>query len=357
MSLSTITHKSALSLIRNFIPPLSNAFHKGQAGRVAVVGGCEDYTGAPYFSALASTLLGADMSHVICEKSAATALKSYSPNLMVHPYLFDSTSEKQYASYGVPTDEEAVMSKVLAVIDRVHVVVVGPGLGRDAVLLKTIKRIIEEVKKRSMPLVIDADGLYLVQQHPEVIKGYNKVILTPNVVEFQRLKDSIGFKPKESSTHEENLQKLCELLGGVSILEKGKSDYISNESTTLENPLPGGLKRVSGQGDTLTGTLATFLAWQKAFQTPDVWDHPKSIEFEGQKLTERDLYLLAAFGASAVTRYASYLAFKNHGRALLTSQISDYIGQSYRTLFESDIDSNPELKNYFDGDANQLSKV
>jgi NAD(P)H-hydrate repair Nnr-like enzyme with NAD(P)H-hydrate dehydratase domain len=30
-------------------------------GRVAVIGGSEDYTGAPYFSAMASARLGADM--------------------------------------------------------------------------------------------------------------------------------------------------------------------------------------------------------------------------------------------------------------------------------------------------------
>jgi NAD(P)H-hydrate repair Nnr-like enzyme with NAD(P)H-hydrate dehydratase domain len=30
-------------------------------GRVAVIGGSEDYTGAPYFSAMASAKLGADM--------------------------------------------------------------------------------------------------------------------------------------------------------------------------------------------------------------------------------------------------------------------------------------------------------
>jgi NAD(P)H-hydrate repair Nnr-like enzyme with NAD(P)H-hydrate dehydratase domain len=34
---------------------------QGQMGRVAVIGGSEDYTGAPYFSAMASARLGADM--------------------------------------------------------------------------------------------------------------------------------------------------------------------------------------------------------------------------------------------------------------------------------------------------------
>ena len=33
----------------------------GQLGRVAVIGGSEDYTGAPYFSAMASAKLGCDL--------------------------------------------------------------------------------------------------------------------------------------------------------------------------------------------------------------------------------------------------------------------------------------------------------
>jgi NAD(P)H-hydrate repair Nnr-like enzyme with NAD(P)H-hydrate dehydratase domain len=35
--------------------------HSGLLGRVAVIGGSEDYTGAPYFSAMASAKLGCDM--------------------------------------------------------------------------------------------------------------------------------------------------------------------------------------------------------------------------------------------------------------------------------------------------------
>ncbi|VVT51408.1 uncharacterized protein SAPINGB_P003086 [Magnusiomyces paraingens] len=339
-----------LGLTRNLIPPLSDSFYKGQAGRIVVVGGCEDYTGAPYFAALASTLLGADMSHIICERNAATAIKSYSPNLMVHPYLFDSASQKQYAAYGVPTDQESVIQKVLSVIDRVHVVVVGPGLGRDKVLLETTARIIQEVIKRSKPIVIDADGLFLIQQNPDLIKGYQNAILTPNVIELQRLRDAVDLPPyiaKDNVDHILELQKLSELYGDITILEKGKSDFISNATTTVENPTVGGLKRVSGQGDTLSGTISTFLAWKVAFESEGLWPHKQQLTITNQgvpiPLTSKDLFLLAAFGASAITRLSSHKAFKAHGRALVTSQISDFIGESFHELFETGDKPNPNV--------------
>ena len=34
--------------------------------------------------------IGADLSHVFCTEGAATVIKSYSPELIVHPYLPDS---------------------------------------------------------------------------------------------------------------------------------------------------------------------------------------------------------------------------------------------------------------------------
>lgn len=254
------------------------------------------------------------MSHIICERNAGTVIKTYSPNIMVHPYLSDSSNPGG--------DIEKTMEKVLSLIDRVHVVVLGPGLGRDKVLLETATRIIQEVRKRSMPLVIDADGLFLVQNNPGVIKGYKHAVLTPNVMEFKRLKSSVGLE--ESST----LEELCRAFGGLTILEKGNVDSISNGTTTIKNEIKGGLKRVSGQGDTLSGTLATFLAWKLAFQQR-LW--PTQDTFE-----DEDLYLLSAFGASAVTRYASRKAFEEHGRAVLTSHIGECVGLAYRDLFEGE---------------------
>lgn len=324
-------------MTRQLVPPLLSKFHKGQAGRIAVIGGCEDYTGAPYFSALAATLLGADMSHVICERAAGPSIKSYSPNLMVHPYLYDSDSAKQHlATYGTETDKNAVLEKVMSVIDRVHVVVVGPGLGRDKLMLETAAQIIEEVKKRKMPLVIDADGLFLISQNPGLIKGYDNAVLTPNVVEFERLKDAINNEKQSGAVKQVDGNVVLGLAKqyGLTILAKGSSDYISGgHKAILSNSMPGSLKRVSGQGDTLSGTLATFLAWKLAFQQ-NLWDHPEIKKSEFQEEKDGGLVLFAALGASAVTRYAAHKAYEKYGRALLTSNISEFVGLAYQDLLE-----------------------
>lgn len=64
----------------------------------------------------------------------------------------------------------------------------------------------------------------------------------------------------------EACSRLAKAFGGVTIIQKGPKDYISNGKRTIVCDIKGGLKRSGGQGDTLTGCLATFLAWKKAYQ-------------------------------------------------------------------------------------------
>lgn len=52
-------------------------------------------------------------------------------------------------------------------------------------------------------------------------------------------------------------------MGNIVILQKGAQDIISNGYRTEVNDTEGGLKRCGGQGDILSGTVGTFLAWGK----------------------------------------------------------------------------------------------
>jgi len=74
--MASATRKDLLKKVYNMVPPMLESFHKGQLGRVAVIGGSEDYTGAPYFSAMASAKLGCDKSHRICEPGAGADIKT-----------------------------------------------------------------------------------------------------------------------------------------------------------------------------------------------------------------------------------------------------------------------------------------
>ena len=57
-----------LSLLRLLVPPLASSRYKGQAGKVGVLGGCLEYTGAPFYAAISALKLGADLSHIFCDE-------------------------------------------------------------------------------------------------------------------------------------------------------------------------------------------------------------------------------------------------------------------------------------------------
>ena len=61
--------------------------------------------------------------------------------------------------------------EVIKQLSRVHSIVLGPGLGRDVIAIEVAKRVIAAVVAQNLPLVIDADGLWLLSQNLSIIKG------------------------------------------------------------------------------------------------------------------------------------------------------------------------------------------
>ncbi|CAI2169774.1 17930_t:CDS:10 [Funneliformis geosporum] len=309
--------KPAIEKIRQLIPPLLPEFHKGQAGRICVVGGSEEYTGAPYFSSFSALKLGADIAFVVCEPTAALAIKNYAPDLMVHPYM------RQSGDTGKSLEE--VINNVTGLFPRTHVLIVGPGLSRDKMMLESAKGIITKAKEKNLPLVIDADGLFLIQNHPEIIKDYPKAILTPNIVEFKRLCDAMNIK-LEGNNKDDMIGLLGQAFGGVTIVQKGQYDLISNGKEVFKVDDKGGLKRCGGQGDILTGLIATFLAWGSAYHDK-LWQHDNSI-------SPTEIPMLASYAACTLMRECSRSAFEKFGRAVQTSDMINEIGPSFQKLYE-----------------------
>ncbi|KAG5518985.1 hypothetical protein PMAC_002516 [Pneumocystis sp. 'macacae'] len=324
--MSTSSTEKILLDLRKIIPPLLDHFHKGQAGKTVVVGGSESYTGAPYYSCMSSMLFGADIGHIICEPGAGIVIKTYSPDLIVHPIMRLSRD----ASENCIND---IMMNISRLLERLHVVVVGPGLGMDSMMLKTASCIISEARRRKMPIVIDADGFYCIQNKPEIIAGYSNAVLTPNIAEFSRLCRAFNINENSSCEH------LANKLGGVTILKKGMVDYISNGQQTLQVNMKGCPKRCGGQGDILTGILSTLLAWRKAY-LENLWEYVilKIIYINNSShdktLDEHQSLILAVFGAACTIRYCSYLAFKHKKRAMGATDIMNFIGNAYQLLFE-----------------------
>ncbi|CAL5392984.1 unnamed protein product [Camellia sinensis] len=266
----------ALGILRSITPALDPSRYKGQADqqqlisrmasapkmnvcifchrwKIAVIGGCREYTGAPYFSAISALKIGADLSHVFCTKDAAPVIKSYSPELIVHPILEESYSDADLVEVTFRDDEDKrsisddVLAEVVTWMERFDCLVVGPGLGRDPFLLMIsalrqlrrrylclkdcVSNIMKHARQSNVPIVIDGDGLFLVTNCLNLVSGYPLAILTPNVNEYKRLVQKVLNCEVNDEDAPQQLLSLAKGIGGVTILRKGKSDLISDGET------------------------------------------------------------------------------------------------------------------------------
>jgi ATP-dependent NAD(P)H-hydrate dehydratase len=105
--------------------------YKGSNGKMGVVGGCLEYTGAPYYVGISALRSGCDLSHIFCTKSSSIPIKSYSPELIVHPTL-DASDESEIPDF--EGHSELIKEKTTKWLNSLNVLVVGPGLGRDPFL-------------------------------------------------------------------------------------------------------------------------------------------------------------------------------------------------------------------------------
>lgn len=185
-------------------------------------------------------------------------------------------------------------------------------------------------RKNDIWTVVDADGLWLVANHPDVVKGWNKVVLTPNVVEFGRLCDAVKVDAKKDP--DTAAKQLAAALGGPIILEKGKDDRITNGEEVLICSSPGTLKRAGGQGDILSGTLGCLLAWAKIFHNGEARAAGAPAPAP-ETIPEKRLLLLAAYGAAETARRCSYQAYQKKGRAMLADDLLPEVGPAYEHLF------------------------
>ena len=256
-------------------------------------------------------------------------IKTYSPNLMVHPLMREANTS--YPDDASPPTAQSAASPILEMLPRLHVLVIGPGLGRDPLMQATCAEVVAAARRSRIPVVLDADALQLVTQDPGLVRGWKEVVLTPNVVEFGRLAKAVGVDI-EHGNKDELCSEVSRALGGVLVLQKGQVDYLSNGERTWVCDLEGGKKRSGGQGDTLTGSIGTLLCYRRAY-LDKLWDHEAD-------LGEDETVMLAAFGGAAVTRECSRLAFKQWGRALQAS----HVGEQVPTAFLSVIGEKEESK-------------
>ena len=219
---------------------------KGDHGRIAIVGGSRDYTGAIALTALASLVTGADLPIVYAPEKVAHDIRSQTPNLIAIPLEGDFL-----------TPEGAGV--VVKGIERANVVAIGPGLGLEKQTIEAVTIIVEEAVKMGKRVVIDADAIKAIGRARRLDLLKEGVVLTPHAGEFKELTgvEVPKLGPLDLGNWlKDQASKCCK---GAVILLKGNVDVISDGSRFKLNMTGNPGMTVGGTGDVLTGVLATLL--------------------------------------------------------------------------------------------------
>ena len=209
--------------------------HKGENGKVAIIGGSRHQHGAPLFSALAAEKSGADLLYVFVPACHEEVAKAASLNFQVHTFGDDSKIGDEMSD-----DDIKNMLEVLATMDCA---VIGPGLSRSASSLKAIDRL---VASAPCPMVLDASSL-----QPTTLKAAagKQVVLTPHLGELERMGIQIDDLPSIAKKHNAVILVKSEI--SLAVSEMGDTHEIAGGNAGLT---------VGGTGDATAGLIAGLMA-------------------------------------------------------------------------------------------------
>ena len=212
------------------LPPRRRGAHKGEHGRVLIIGGFA-MAGAARLAGEAALRTGAGLVTVATSVGSAAAIVAGQPELICHVVR-----------------SAAGLRPLLGAADAVAI---GPGLG----LGRGMPKFLEAAADAGKPLVVDADALTLLSRHPRQRTNW---ILTPHPGEAARLLGSDVASVQRN--RRDAVREIVARYGGICVLKgAGTLAYSASAGTWVcDRGNPG--MATAGTGDVLTGIIVSLLA-------------------------------------------------------------------------------------------------
>lgn len=217
--------------LARLLPRRRRTTHKGQQGRVLVIGGGVGMAGAARLAGEAALRVGAGLVTVATRPENVASITADRPELICR---------------GIERADE-----IESLLERADVLAIGPGLGQDAWAVMMV----EAALRCGKPSVIDADALNLLAQSPCVSEHW---ILTPHPGEAGRL---LGTSAADvQSDRLAAARSIAERYGGVVVLKGAGTLVVQRDSlpSICDQGNPG--MASPGMGDVLTGVIAGITA-------------------------------------------------------------------------------------------------
>lgn len=224
--------------------------HKGEAGRVLVIGGCSDYAGAPCLAGMAALRAGAGLVTVAGPECVLNAVRFTMPSLTAQ-------SIPRLSGHASPEWSAEAAQALAPALHSSKAVVFGPGLGRSEGAADFAEALFALPDRP--PMVLDADALFALARRPLLLTLLRPCdVLTPHPGEAATL---LGMSVAEVQADRfAALEKLAALAPCVWVL-KGAGTLISvPKEPSVISPWDVPQLAVAGSGDVLAGAIGAFLA-------------------------------------------------------------------------------------------------
>lgn len=239
--------------IRKKWKPRKAASHKGDYGRVLILAGSRDYSGAAYLAGASCLRAGAGLVTLAVPDKIHPIVARRQPEIIVKALA--STPQGSAAAKNFKT--------VFSALKTQDVFAAGPGLSHNPQTVQLIRKLLQ---KNSLPVILDADALNALQGKTAILKkGAGRTVITPHPGEFVRL---FGGKLDHSrKTREKRALEAARKFGCIVVL-KGHETIVANPNGNIyrnQTGNPG--MATAGTGDVLTGMIAAL-----AGQNFSLWD-------------------------------------------------------------------------------------
>jgi NAD(P)H-hydrate epimerase len=235
---------------RRVLPNYDENTHKGTRGRLVIVAGATGLTGAATLCALGAQRIGTGLVTVACPESLNPVLEAKLTEPMTAP---------------VPEVESGFLSlraagRIVHLTTNVNAAVIGPGIGRHR---ETAQLLRELLVKLTVPMVVDADALYLLGGQMDIFKAAKApVLMTPHPGEAAWLmKTTIN----EIEQNRVRVAKQLAAEYNVVVVLKGHHTVVADPRGDVRiNPTGNRALATAGTGDVLSGVIGGLLAQRLA---------------------------------------------------------------------------------------------
>ena len=224
------------------LPTRNKESHKGDFGRVLMIGGSRGMAGAIAMSGIAALRSGSGLLKIATPDSIQESVASFSPCLMT----VGIESKKGYFSSGA-------IDQLLEEAEWADVIAIGPGMGRFKSQQKLVETLYTELPQ---PLIVDADGLNLLADSDAALAEHKGLrMLTPHPGEFQRLQEC---KTTDRETMADMALEMA-FEAQVTVVLKGARTLVTDGKDRFINRTGNPGMATAGSGDVLTGVIASLV--------------------------------------------------------------------------------------------------